>query len=82
MYLGLPHEPKFENVCSASALYVLVTGVVRCVIKFVFLEQILSTRGVTFGQHAFVSGQKRRTLLRCGEHFVWIPRNRIGSVAE
>lgn len=80
-HFGFPHEPKLEYVRAATALYVLVAGVVGGVVEFVFLEQVLSARGVAFGEHAFVSGQKRRTLLRRGEHFVRIPRDRVGSVS-
>jgi len=78
-YLGFPHEPKFEHVRPTAALYVLVAGVERGVVELVFLEQILSARRVAFGQNAFVFGQKRRTLLRCCEHFVRVPRDRVGS---
>lgn len=76
-HLGLPHEPKLEHVRPASALYVFVTGVVRRVVKLVFLEQILSARWIAVGQHAFVFGQKRRTLLGRREHFVRVPRDRV-----
>jgi len=59
MYLGFPHEPKFEHIRPTAALYVLIAGVIRRVVKLVFLEQILSARRVAFGQHAFMFGQKR-----------------------
>lgn len=57
----------------------LISGIVRRVVKLVFLEQVLSTTRIAFGQHAFVFGQKRRTLLGCSEHFVRVPRDRIRS---
>lgn len=79
VYLGLPHEPELEHVRPSSALYVLVTGVVRRVVEFISLEQILGARRIAVGQHAIVFGQERRTLLGRGEHFVWVPRDRVGS---
>lgn len=79
VYLGLPHEPKFEYVRATSALYVFVTGVVRRIVKFVFLEKILGAGRIAVGEHSLVFGQERRTLLGRGEHFMRVPRNRIGS---
>lgn len=37
-YFGLPHEPKFEHVRAATALYVLVARIISRVVEFVFLE--------------------------------------------
>lgn len=38
--LGLPHEPKLEDVSSPAALNVLVSGVILGVVELVFLEEV------------------------------------------
>ncbi len=43
---GAPHEPEFEDVVVSSALDSLVTGVIRYVVMFVLLEEVVRPQRV------------------------------------
>lgn len=42
--LSTPHVPELENVSSTTALNVLVSRVVLCVVELILLEQISGIR--------------------------------------
>ena len=49
-YLGSPGEPQLEDVVVASALDDFVARVIRHVVVFVLLEQVISTHAITVVQ--------------------------------
>ncbi len=49
-YLGSPGEPQLEDIVVASALDDFVARVIRHVVVFVLLEQVISTHAITVVQ--------------------------------
>lgn len=53
--LRFPHEPELENVSAPTALNVFVASVVRSIVEFVFLEEVLRFTRVAFFEDVLVS---------------------------
>uniref|UniRef100_A0A8W7PUL9 Uncharacterized protein n=1 Tax=Anopheles coluzzii TaxID=1518534 RepID=A0A8W7PUL9_ANOCL len=74
------HEPKLERIHLPAALHALVARVVRDVVEFVLLEEIVRLGGVALVQQTPLLDEEDRTLQRCAERFVRVPGEGLGTV--
>ena len=59
----LPHKPKFKDICTTTALDVLIARVKTDIIEFVLLKQIRGIGGMALTEQVLMTCQKCGALL-------------------